>query len=410
MKNDNAAGIPEGMPDLVSLMRVLPSPTQDELERLCKLIRSIEHFTVANEHLIGCILVLVEMIVNGEFMKMSTAAAGFEDDSELLNFVHTLASKFLDADVITKPTKVVDESHQVPVVDSSPANIMEDIRNADCAQCQDIFDVDMNTEYSDSDSADRCSSRTMQSAHRQQTSSGIPQKQSQHFPTPLPPGPVQRAESLEFLPRGLAQWPPAVGTSSLAYNDRRRSVSDSHLQEMRSAIAELEGLNRGSPGSFGESGRHSFDSLSDVSDASQQIEMASDGYTLAVRGVPARYTQSDLVEMWTPRDCQYDFLHLPYSKKQHRSVTYCFINFISKEASARFRRDWSQVTLPVNRRQPQILNGVPLSIAPSKVQGFRANLMKVASASISHSLRAPPCVFDAAGDRVDFMQALANLH
>merc|ERR1712100_424483 len=59
--------------------------------------------------------------------------------------------------------------------------------------------------------------------------------------------------------------------------------------------------------------------------------------TLVVKGVPARYTQAGLLQLWSPREYNYNFMFSPYSKKQHRSATYCFTNFTSMDAALGFQ-------------------------------------------------------------------------
>jgi len=131
--------------------------------------------------------------------------------------------------------------------------------------------------------------------------------------------------------------------------------------------------------------------------------------TVVVRGVPARYLQVDLIEIWNPREFQFNFLFLPYSKKQHRSVTYCFINFTSCEAALAFQSVWANRTLLVPNKGDGVSNNIPLTISPAQVQGFGPNVLHIGNDPKFTSLRFLPLLFDRFGNEMDFHATLNSL-
>lgn len=136
-----------------------------------------------------------------------------------------------------------------------------------------------------------------------------------------------------------------------------------------------------------------------------ELPWADDGISLAVRGVPPRLTQFDLLRLWRPDHLYFNFLYLPYSKKQHRSTTYCFINFTSRQHAEEFVMNWSGRRLPVNSYTTE-LNDIGLDIKPSKRQGYQQNMLHVANDRNFQSIKVHPLVFDATGVAIDFHTAL----
>merc|ERR1719440_807493 len=135
-----------------------------------------------------------------------------------------------------------------------------------------------------------------------------------------------------------------------------------------------------------------------------------DECTLVVRGVPARYMQSDLLDMWDPQDDHFNFLFLPYSKKQHRSVTYCFINFTSLDAALRFQSHWSNRMLPqIKTTSDAEKNVIPLIISLAQVQGFTKNMLHIANDAKFNTLKFPPQIFDNSGASMNFQETLRGI-
>lgn len=128
--------------------------------------------------------------------------------------------------------------------------------------------------------------------------------------------------------------------------------------------------------------------------------------TLVVRGVPPRYSQADLLEIWDPRLLKINFLFLPYSKKQHRSVTYCFVNFLSYEAAMEFQAAWSETILAVDKSDTKVM---PLEICLSQVQGRAANMLHLHRDNKIKMLKFLPAVFDEVGNPVDFHNLLRSI-
>lgn len=89
--------------------------------------------------------------------------------------------------------------------------------------------------------------------------------------------------------------------------------------------------------------------------------------TLTVRNIPTAYSQEELLQEW-PVDRSYDYLHFPYSDSMGRSIGIAFINFLSPELAAQFRKRWH------GRSLGRHATGKMLRVEPAKVQGRNANL------------------------------------
>jgi len=91
--------------------------------------------------------------------------------------------------------------------------------------------------------------------------------------------------------------------------------------------------------------------------------------TLVVHNIPPKMSQESLLQLWHP-SCGYDFLHVPYSTKQRRSVGYAFINSISNDAGILFYTRWVGQEVSFDGRSSK------LCINASAVQGVQANMRK----------------------------------
>jgi len=92
--------------------------------------------------------------------------------------------------------------------------------------------------------------------------------------------------------------------------------------------------------------------------------------TLAVRNVPARYTQEELIKEWG-FDGTYDFLHLPYCTKSKRTLGCAFVNFVTQEEAVAFQRRWHGTFLQRHGKTRA------LDIVEATVQGYWPNLARL---------------------------------
>jgi len=122
--------------------------------------------------------------------------------------------------------------------------------------------------------------------------------------------------------------------------------------------------------------------------------------TLYVRFIPPKASQEDLLALWPPT-WGYNFLHLPYSAKQRRSVGYAFINFVSNEAARLFYSRWEGHILPLEGHSR------PLSVQAARVQGVQQILEHLETQGISQAKnhRHLPVLF-AGVERISFKAVL----
>jgi len=124
--------------------------------------------------------------------------------------------------------------------------------------------------------------------------------------------------------------------------------------------------------------------------------------TVVVRGVPTRYFKANLLELWDPSELGFNLIFLPYSSKQHRSATYCFINFVAVEGALAFEASWSGKFLP--GKDGSHHKGKPLEISLAKVQGFWQNIKHFGEVENIGKLgsKCLPTAIDRFGNSVDF--------
>lgn len=89
--------------------------------------------------------------------------------------------------------------------------------------------------------------------------------------------------------------------------------------------------------------------------------------TLMVRSIPPKVSQEDLIALWPPT-WGYNFLYLPHSPKQRRSVAYAFVNFVSNEAAKLFYNSWEGQVFTARGHTKA------LSIHAAQIQGVWSNL------------------------------------
>jgi len=97
--------------------------------------------------------------------------------------------------------------------------------------------------------------------------------------------------------------------------------------------------------------------------------------TLVVRNVPSRYTKEDLLHLWPP-DGTFDFLYLPFNRKQRRTAGYLFMNFTSHDAAVAFYKEWHGKQL--HEEGP----ARKLSIRAAEIQGLEENLRHLIDANV----------------------------
>jgi len=110
-----------------------------------------------------------------------------------------------------------------------------------------------------------------------------------------------------------------------------------------------------------------------------------------LRNLPHSLTQADLLD--EVDSCGYvglyDFCYLPHKFAKHKNLGFAFLNFISTEDAAKFRREWH-----LSRRF-----GTSLNVSAAAVQGREENEKKAASQKMSR-VRNPsyrPMVFEING-------------
>lgn len=128
--------------------------------------------------------------------------------------------------------------------------------------------------------------------------------------------------------------------------------------------------------------------------------------TMIVRHLPVKFTQADLLKLWDPRECRFNYLLLPYSTKKRGSTNYCFINFASRKAALDFQAAWSGVVVAPKHAASHKKNE-SLEVSETTVQGFWENVLHFGTNHMDR-LRPTfyPAIFDRAGKRLDFEETL----
>lgn len=137
--------------------------------------------------------------------------------------------------------------------------------------------------------------------------------------------------------------------------------------------------------------------------ALEEVDMPWDSNvtTLQVMNLPTRCTLEHLLEVWT-YDGTYNYVHLPYSKKHRRTVSYAFLNFMSTQAARDFHDKWQGARLPIaDLPEPR----QTLRVQPATVQGLEENILTFAQSPHATNARHAPAVFSGA-HRLDIQNVL----
>jgi len=130
--------------------------------------------------------------------------------------------------------------------------------------------------------------------------------------------------------------------------------------------------------------------------------LVPDGFTtLVIRNIPARYNQEMLLAEFIP-DRSFDFLFLPYSFKDARTMGIAFINFRTHAFAVDFQEKWHRHFLLDHGRTKH------LDVATASVQGLEASLQQFNSKSIARLQRKGmlPVFLDEFDNRMDPLQEL----
>eukprot|EP00440_Ansanella_granifera_P057895 gb/GFBE01062761.1/.p1 GENE.gb/GFBE01062761.1/~~gb/GFBE01062761.1/.p1 ORF type:complete len:372 (+),score=62.72 gb/GFBE01062761.1/:1-1116(+) len=122
------------------------------------------------------------------------------------------------------------------------------------------------------------------------------------------------------------------------------------------------------------------------------------GYTtLVVRNIPARYNQEMLLHEFGWEDATFDFLHLPYSFRDQRTMGYAFLNFRTHELALEFQERRHHTFLQDHGRTKY------LDVTAATKQGLAANLEQFSPKSIARLQRVGmlPIFLNEAGVRLD---------
>lgn len=99
------------------------------------------------------------------------------------------------------------------------------------------------------------------------------------------------------------------------------------------------------------------------------LQVVPDGMTtLVLHDIPRNWGQEDMLQLWPPHECMYDYLYLPFNIKQRRMAGYAFVNFLSWHAAEVFRERWQGHVL----RRSEKVKYLRFSVA--LMQGAAANL------------------------------------
>jgi len=110
--------------------------------------------------------------------------------------------------------------------------------------------------------------------------------------------------------------------------------------------------------------------------------------TIVVRNIPARFSPTELADLWPPEDT-YNLLYIPFSFRRKKRSGVAFINMVSHAAAVEFTARWHGQKL-VNT------NGAGcLDIREAGVQGFMQNLQRLKESRIDrlHNASYLPIVF-----------------
>jgi hypothetical protein len=93
--------------------------------------------------------------------------------------------------------------------------------------------------------------------------------------------------------------------------------------------------------------------------------------TVMIRRIPRRYTQKMLVAEVANRgfDGFFDFLYLPWERKQGTNMGYAFMNFVDAKGAMAFREAFDGLHL----NKDMEMRNRPLCVHPAAVQGYQAN-------------------------------------
>jgi hypothetical protein len=139
--------------------------------------------------------------------------------------------------------------------------------------------------------------------------------------------------------------------------------------------------------------------------------------TLAIYGIPHNFTQHDLLAAWPP-DGSYDFLHLPFSIRQRRTMGFAIVNFVSHQHVEDFRIRWAGQVLASALGPEEVLPRRPskrLTIIVAKAQGLLMNIRHLQSSGITRMTqeRHLPYVLRVVPgqplERMDFLELLDSL-
>eukprot|EP00930_Biecheleria_cincta_P095403 TRINITY_DN87365_c0_g1_i1.p1 TRINITY_DN87365_c0_g1~~TRINITY_DN87365_c0_g1_i1.p1 ORF type:complete len:539 (+),score=101.06 TRINITY_DN87365_c0_g1_i1:83-1618(+) len=125
--------------------------------------------------------------------------------------------------------------------------------------------------------------------------------------------------------------------------------------------------------------------------------------TLVIRNVPARYDQEMLLLEWDPSH-GFDFLHLPYSIRERRTMGYAFLNFRTHDLARKFQLKVQSTFLSAHGHTKH------LDVAAATNQGLEANLRQFKGRNLNRMLSKEllPIIFDQNGVRLDTEEFLVN--
>jgi len=130
--------------------------------------------------------------------------------------------------------------------------------------------------------------------------------------------------------------------------------------------------------------------------------------TLVVKRLPRLDSQHRLLSVWQPEIHHYDFLHVPYSRKQRRLTSYCIINFHTSLAAHRFFVAWEGAP------SPEIVDVAPaprprnvLQISVARQQGRDQNILYARTMGPMYREHAP-VVYDH-GQTIEYHVILEDL-
>lgn len=126
--------------------------------------------------------------------------------------------------------------------------------------------------------------------------------------------------------------------------------------------------------------------------------------TLAVRNIPARYSQDMLLMEFQP-DGTFDLFYQPYSFRDGRTMGYVFINFRNHEMALAFQQKWHRQYLRDHGKTKH------LDVAAATVQGVRENLTQFNLRSVVRLRRVSmlPALFSETGQRLDTVAELVRM-